>query len=220
MSRRPRSRFDRFGWVGAAIGAAIVLGACNSAASPAGTTGTSASQPAPTQVVTPTSAAASEPETSLPEVTAVPTSVDPCQVVTQSEASTLAGTTFGAGVSTTTSGNAKICTYGGQTLNVLNVDVALAPDQATIDAGEAEVEAQLEQSVSEGLTKTDLTGIGDKAVYLAASKTISGQTISVAAIYVVKGLTFLAISDVVAGAPAPTSAALQAQATTSLSRLP
>ncbi|HEX5241524.1 MAG TPA: hypothetical protein VFW20_11060 [Candidatus Limnocylindrales bacterium] len=219
MSRRSPSRFDRFGWLGAAIGAAIILGACNSAASPVGSTGTTASQPVPTEASTPT-AAASEPESSLPEVTAVPTAIDPCQVVTQSEASALAGTSFGAGEETTTSGNAKICTYGSQTLNVLNVDVALAPDQATIAAGEAEVESQLQQSVSEGLTKTDLTGIGDKAVYLAASQTISGQTVSVAAIYVVKGLTFLAISDVVAGSPAPTLAALQAQATTSLSRLP
>lgn len=212
-------------WLAGLGAAAMLLSACSSAAStgPGGPTSGASTPPAVTsQAATepPGTAAPSEAAASVPEVTAVPTSIDPCTVVTQAEASALAGASFGAGEETTTSGNGKICTYGAQTLNVMTVSVALAPDQATIAAGEAQVEADLQKAVSAGLTKTDLSGVGDKAVYLAASQTVSGQKVSVVAIYVVRGLTFLAISDVVVNAAPPTSAALQAQATTSLGRLP
>jgi len=49
--------------------------------------------------------------------------------------------------------------------------------------------------------------------------TIEGQTISGGDIYLLKGPNFLAFGDLTLGT-APTAAALQAQAATSLSRMP
>src|ERR1700694_2508563 len=65
-----------------------------------------------------------------PSATANP-NLDPCQLVTQQEASQLAGTTYGAGKKETLSSASSICTYGAQTLNVFTVLVAVAPDDTT-----------------------------------------------------------------------------------------
>ena len=58
--------------------------------------------------------------------------LDPCQLVTQQEASQLAGTTFAAGKEEAISSASSMCTYGAQTLNVFTVLVAVAPDAATV----------------------------------------------------------------------------------------
>jgi hypothetical protein len=163
------------------------------------------------------------------EGSAVPTSLDPCALVTADEASTLAGTTFGAGTESTTSGGAKICTYGSATTAVVNVLVAQAADAATAQADwaqeQAEAQAQLQQSVPAGvslsfsLDDTSVTG-ADKAAVGTASASISGVGVAISAIYVLKGAVFFTFSDLAVGHAAAAATALEAQAGTTIGRLP
>jgi len=201
-----------------------LVAACSGSSATGGPSGTPPSgggaSTAPTEAPT---AAATEAETAPPtesSATAVPTAIDPCTIVTQDEASTLAGESFGPGEESETSGHAKICTYGSQTLDVLTVDVAVAPDTATLQADEAAGLAALQKAAGKGLSTTPVTGVGDNAEFVSASQTVSGGTIRVEGLYVVQGLNFLAITDVTVNKALPTSADLQAQATTSLARFP
>ncbi len=97
--------------------------------------GTSTATPPPeatTAAATPTAATTVAPvATTATEQSAAPTAVDPCQLVTASEASTIAGASFAAGKEETTSGGAKTCVYGAGTLNVFTVIVTQATDAAT-----------------------------------------------------------------------------------------
>lgn len=164
-----------------------------------------------------------------PSASAKATTLDPCQLVTAAEASALSGVTFGAGLEETTGsdGTGKRCTYGSQTKNVFFVQVgtaATAADaQAAFTAEEAKADAALTAGfpaqISANVTKTDLTGLGDRAAVGTGSETIEGQTISGGVIYLLKGPNFLAFGDLTLGT-APTAAALQAQAATSLGRMP
>jgi hypothetical protein len=209
----------------ALLASLLLAAACNAAAtsSPSPASGTPAA-------AIPTESATIEPTAgSTAEQTGVPTSLDPCQLVTASEASALAGASFGAGTEGTTSGGAKTCVYGGQTLNVFQVLVAQAPDAATAQSQGTQLQAQAEDALKKGapsgtnvsLNVTDVTVAGaDKAAVATASATISGTTISISAIYVLKGATFFSFSDLVVGNAAPSSSALEAQAQTTLGRIP
>jgi len=157
--------------------------------------------------------------------------LDPCQIVTSAEASKLASASYGAGKEDTTQGGGKICWYGAQTLNVLEVLVAVASDPATAQAQwsqeEAQVQSQLQQAlqyapgvtVSFNLSDTSLSG-ADRAAVGTFSETFSGHPISGSGIYVLKGATFFAIVDLVVGQAAPSSTAMEGQAQTVLGRLP
>jgi len=167
------------------------------------------------------SASASTPAVSASELpTGVPTSLDPCQLVTSQEASQLSGASYGTGVEGTTSGNGKTCVYGGQTLNVFNVIVAQAPDVATAQAGKAAAQAALQQQAGNAIQFTELPNLADGAAYAVGSFTVAGQTYNGSAIYVLKGTIFFGFSDVAVNQPTPTLAALQAQAQIILGRLP
>jgi hypothetical protein len=220
MTTTTRRRRVARGWQTFALLLGVVsTAACTTAATGGPTASLSFSQPPATPLPTATSALPT-----LPDATAVVTSLDPCQLVTAQEASTLAGATFGAGEETTTEGNAKICTYGAQTPNVLNVDVVKAPDVATAKAAEnaglaAAKAAAEEQAPGVTFSQTELASFADGALLISASATISGQTLAISAIYVLSGTTFFAISDLVLGQPAPTSEALQAQAGVVLGRI-
>jgi hypothetical protein len=221
MTIKTRRRWVAHRWQSFALLIGVVsTAACTTAATGGPTASLLSSQPPATPL--PTAATSALP--SLPDATAVPTSLDPCQLVTGQEASTLAGATFGAGDETTTEGNAKICTYGAQTRNVLNVDVVQAPDVATAKAAEeaglaAAKAAAEEQAPGVTFNQTELADFADGALVISASTTISGQTLAISAIYVLSGTTFFAISDLVIGQPAPTSDALQAQARVVLGRI-
>ena len=164
-----------------------------------------------------------------PSASAAPANLDPCQLVTQQEASQLAGASFAAGKEETTSGGTKICTYGGQTLNVFLVQVAVASDAKTAQADwvqeESEANAGIQKLVADAggsvtLNAADISLSGaDKAAALNATATISGQPVNIAAIYVLKGAVFFTFSDLVLGKAGPTSAAMQAQAQTTLTRV-
>ena len=161
---------------------------------------------------------------------ATPTTVDPCQLVTQQEASQLAGAAFKAGKEEAISNASSSCTYGAQTLNVFTVEVAVAPDAATAQADwaqeEAKAQAGLKQLVTEAggsvqLNAGDVTLSGaDKAAALTAKANISGRTLDISAIYVLKGAVFFTFADLVLGKPAPTIADMETQAQTVLTRVP
>jgi hypothetical protein len=215
--------------------AATLLAGCSSAATDTGSPGTASSAAPPSTVAPatasePASAPASEPAASSAapaseavmseEPTGVPTDIDPCQLVTSDEASTLAGAQFGAGKEDTTEGNGRTCTYGSGTLNVFTVVVGEAPDAATAQAEKADFKAQLEKAVPKGVKVTELPDFADGAAIFGGSATVGGQKISASSIAVLKGTTFFAFSDVKLGGDAPSDDALQAQAQTCLGRIP
>ena len=63
-------------------------------------------------------------------------------------------------------------------------------------------------------------GFADGAAYMVGSVTVAGKTIKGSAIYVLKGTIFFGFNDLALNQPAPTSAAMQAQAQIVLGRLP
>jgi hypothetical protein len=196
---------------------ALLLTACGSSASTSTSSGsgTAAAQPA-------ASGAAASPSQS-----AAATSLDPCQLVTSSEASSLAGTTFGPGQEETTNGG-KRCIYGSQTTNVFTVEVAQAQDSATAQADWSQEQAQaqnlVEQKLPPGvdvsLNTKKVTGLGDRAATASGSASVAGQMIGLSGIYLLKGATFLAFQDLLLGHNPPSSAAMQAEARTALGRVP
>jgi len=178
-----------------------------------------ACSPAPsTPAATPTPAA-----TDTPQQAATPTSLDPCELISSQEASTLAGAAFGAGLEGSTPGGLKMCTYGAQTVNVFTVEVAQAPDIATAKADEQsfldDLKANLAQLSSQGLQVTQVPNLADGAAMAQASIPTQLGTINGSAIGFRKGTIFFGFSDIVVGGAAPTSQVLQSEATTVMARL-
>lgn len=209
---------------------AIVLGGCSSstaslAPSLAPATPPAAASAAPTEsasVAPAASPTAGAPET--PQPTAVATDIDPCQLVTKDEASALAGATLAAGTVSTENNN-RICGYGAEGI-VLEVLVSVAPDAATAKAQEPAFKAQLEQGAAQaGMANPKLTEITDfepgvDAAVISGNATVNGTKVSAIALYALKGAVLIAISDIALGGSTPSSDAIQAQAHTTLGRLP
>lgn len=167
---------------------------------------------------------------------AVNVSLDPCTLVTASEASSLAGTTFASGTEQTNtdtagSGTSRMCIYGGTTANVFEVLVAQATSasaaQADWSAQEAKVQSALSSSSSSlppgtnlqyNINDTSISG-ADKAAAGTISATISGTALAGTAVYVLKGAVFVAITDILVGHAAPTVSAMEGQAGTTLGRV-
>ena len=124
-----------------AVLVAAVLTACSTSGNAeSASTASSASEtstPTANATAAATEAGGSASETELP--TGVPTAVDPCDLITSTEASQLAGTTFGDGTSSTTATNVRECIYGSQTVDVFTVTEVEAPDDATVEAAKAQV---------------------------------------------------------------------------------
>lgn len=199
---------------------AMMLGAACGSSPTAGT-----STPPPASPVT-----SSQPTPSS-QPTSVPTTTDPCQVVTASEASTLTGVSYGPGRKETTSGGGKICVYGYQSLNVFEVLVGTAPSAAAAQAQwtqeESKAQALLKKAITQvpglnvSLKAGDVTVAGaDKAAIATSSATYAGHVFNIAAIYLLKGPIFLTYSDLVLNSPAPTASAMESEALTALGRLP
>jgi hypothetical protein len=211
----------------------VILAACSSSsgasASAAPSPSAAASSPSmaasPSAEASPSPAMASSPSAEASSgPTAVPTSLDPCQMVTAQEASALAGVTFGAG-SESTDQNTKICSYGQEGI-VLEVLLSVAPDAATAKSQEPAFKAELESGVAQaGIVNPKLTELpnfqdGVDAAVVEGSASVAGKTLGGIALYALKGAVLLAISDVSIGGSVPTSEAMQAQAKVSLARLP
>lgn len=199
------------------VAAALLVAACGSAPTAANNT------PSPSSSST---AAAS----ASPSASAVATTTDPCQVVTESEASALAGTSYGAGKEETDSGGGQLCWYGANTLNVFEVLVATASSAAVAqsewDTEKSKFESQLGKATNvPGLTltinETDATLSGaDRAATGTLSESYSGHTFAATVLYALKGPTFLAIVDITVDHAAPAVSTMEAQGQTSLGRLP
>jgi hypothetical protein len=219
----------------------VVLSACSSSASKLTPAVTPPPAIAPLATAAPTTASALT-TTSVPQATAEPTMVpvpasaggaqpavvstqlDPCQLINSQAASTLVGTTYGAGKEVTTHDNLKICTYGGQTTNIFTVEVVQAPDEATAQADKAQFLADLQSNLKnltdQGLNVTQLPNFADGAVEANADVSAGGASLSGSAFGFLKGTVFFGFSDVAIGGKAPTDAAMQAEATTVLGELP
>jgi len=157
----------------------------------------------------------------------VATSLDPCQLVTSSEASSLAGTSFGTGREEKAKGGGRICVYGYQTTNVFTVEVG--QDKSSSDARkqwartEAKARTLLQHKVPAGISvhvqTADVSGLGDRAATVFSRDDIAGHKFGISGIYLLKGATFVAFQDLLLGGAPPSTSALQAQARTTLSRV-
>jgi hypothetical protein len=109
---------------------------------------------------------------------------------------------------------------------VLQVLVAVAPDAVAAKAQEPAFKAQLEQGAAEaGMVSPELKEYTDfepgvDAAVISGHATVNGTKLSAIALYALKGAVIIAISDISLGGSAPSSDAIQAQAHTTLSRLP
>jgi Protein of unknown function (DUF3558) len=202
---------------------AALLCACSSSSggTTAGSTGSVTTPPASSS----TSGAGTSP-TATSTDTGVATALDPCQLVTSAEASSLAGVHFGSGKEEQT-GNGKRCTYGAQTRNVFTVEVGQASSVAAAttewDQAKAEAKAAVAKQLPPGLHATlvthDVSGIGDRATTLTGRMSLAGQTLGFAGIYALKGATFFAFQDLTVGQAPPSMAHVTAQAQTTAGRI-
>ena len=151
-------------------------------------------------------------------------SINPCDLVPAAEASALVGTTFASGKATSEN-NTRICTYGQEGV-VFEVLVGVAPDAATAKAQEPAFKKQLEDGVAQAGLKdvklTELPGFepGVDAAVLSGSASAGGISVKGVALYALKGAVFVALSEVSIGGSVASSDAMQAQAHTTLGRLP
>jgi hypothetical protein len=83
-------------------------------------------------------------------------------------------------------------------------------------------QAQMQNEAPSGYTLTMLPGFapGVDAAMAQTSASVHGKTVSGIGVYVLKGAVFFAVGDVGVGGTTPSAAAMQAQAQTSLGRLP
>lgn len=146
---------------------------------------------------------------------------DPCQLVTQSEASTMAHTSFGPGQE---EGN-KIrheCVYGAQTPNVLSVIVLTGASSGDSQAEWNQLLAEAQQAVSQApanlihLAPGD--GIGDRSEWVEAD--LSQIGVEARGLAFLKGSVGVYVIDLVRGAAAPSRDAMTAEAQTVIGRLP
>ena len=217
--------------IGGLASCVLLVAACSSSAG-----GTASAAPAeslvaslaPSAVVAPPSAmpSASPSAADLPtpeassEAVAVPTVINPCDLVTAEEASALTGLTFPASTPSTLGGLA-ICSYG-QEGNAFNVEVSVAPDAATAKKAEQEAMAQAKSDLPVNFKVTQLPGFapGVDAAMAQFAGSLQGTTVSAIGIYLLKDAVFFDITDVAMGGSTPTAKALQDQAMTSLGRVP
>lgn len=198
--------------IGATAVLAVTLAGCSGGGSPTATATTSGTgggaTPSATAVVA-TSAAA--------PASAVPVNLDPCQLVTQQEASALTGVAFGPGQRDDVPNGEKRCVYGSQTKNVFTVGVVQGSSVAEAQAYKDQLKAEAEQKLGTVVNLSPVPGVADDAESLSGN---IGAGLSVSGLYLLKGAIGVGIVDVALGASAPTVAAMTGQATTVVSRLP
>lgn len=200
---------------------ALLIAAFLTAAACGGSSPT-ANNPSPSAPATAAAQASASPKTAA--------DFDPCQLVTQQEASQLAGgTVFAAGKQESTSGGAKMCVYTGQTVDVFMVEVAVASDTATAqsdwDQQEAQAQAGIQQFVAQSGASVNFTAGNvtipgaDKAASASGGGDFEGQTLNITAVYILKGPVFVMFSDLARNKPAPSVSAMEQQGQTVLTRI-
>ena len=193
------------------VAVALVVGACTSAAAPTNVP----TQPpvglrATAVVATPTpTAPQASPESSGAVAGGQPTpgSIDPCTLLTQTEASNVMGKSLGAGVSTTLDPD-RVCTFKS---GLSEVKVILAP--AAPDAATAQGYWDSEQGQVPAGVHLKLLTYFDRSAY--ASGAAAG--VSVSALFVISGKYFF---DLYCGFPACTQSASIGGAQHIVGRLP
>lgn len=204
--------------MGAAAILATSLAACSSPGKPSAN---------PTPVSNPTTAT---PTGTAPATAPAPvatgskptTTLDPCLLMTQQEASQLTGESFGPGKEGGGGGVApRSCIYGAQTKNVFIVIVVQGSSVQQVQTMRNAMLAQIRSSGSGTLPLTTVPGVGDNAQ--AVYGTIlagNGGSLDASGIYVLKGTIAFALVDETSIGGRPSTAALAAQAKTVLGRLP
>jgi hypothetical protein len=209
---------------GITVATASLLAACGAAAGGTSPTPASSSSSASTPTAVPTQPPTAAP---TPSPTAAPTSYDPCQLVTASEASSLAGVTYGPGKEETNAGGGRDCVYGAETLNVFMVIVGVASDPATAQAEWAAEESKVKSALSTGaqganvnvsISDVSLSG-ADMAAVGTGGGTIAGTHINASVMYLLKGAAFVSFSDLVLGKAPPSESDMENEANTVLGRL-
>lgn len=189
---------------------AIAAAACTTGAASPSSAPIAVATLAATSVPQATSTPAASPEASLPVGpggSAAPTSLDPCALLTQDEASTAVGATLGAGVPSLV-GKARECTWKTGTTEVKLIMAPPASDAATAQA----YWDAARQDLPSGIDVADVTGF-DRAAY--GSGGASGFTVS--ALFVIKGAQFF---DFYCGLTACTEPASVTAATLIVGRMP
>ena len=163
-------------------------------------------------------------ESALPS--AVATDIDPCQLITSADASSWVGVTFGAGKESDNENNVRSCTYAAPGPNLFIVAVAIAPDADTAKAAEAAEEADLQSQANQlgtlAIKKIPNFADNTDAAILQGSMSAGGQKIGARAMYVLRGTTFFAFSDIAInnGGTPPTEQAFKDKANELLAKLP
>jgi hypothetical protein len=196
--------------------AALGLTACGGSA----TGGAPGAGPSTTSAASASAASSSQ--------SAAPTSLDPCQLVTSSEASALAGASFGPGREETSRGGGRQCVYGFQTTNVFTVEVGHARSSSVAQAQWAKAKAKarsvLQHKLPAGITvsvqTSNVPGLADRAATVYSNNIIAGRKFGISGIYLLKGATFLAFQDLLLGHKPPSTSALESEARTALARVP
>ena len=189
-----------------------------------------AADPAPTRLSPSSAATSSGPPSSTPSphklprvslsASAVANTLDPCQLVTQGEASSLTGASYGPGKEEGTKLRGT-CVYGAQTPNVLMVFVVQAASEGDAQSGWNQLLSQAKQAAGQAaglLNLTDDSTIGDRAEWVELNLPqvgIAGRGLAFQ-----KGTVGVYVIDEVRGAAAPSRDAMAAEAQTVLGRLP
>jgi hypothetical protein len=190
-------------------GAPSTLPSGDASAAPSGAPSSAAPSASP-------SAGPSATPTSAP--TASLTALDPCVLVTRSEAGRLARLTVGAGKEATVD-TRRYCTYAGAG-TLVTVIVAQAPSLALLNEAKSAVLADLQAAAGNGLKTTRVSGIGDAATLFTGTSGSGSAHVDVIAIHVVKGLTFFAITETTLAHTVATAQAIETQARTTANRVP
>ena len=204
---------------GAVAVLAMMLTACSSSGKPSANPtlaskppllGGPASQPASAPATTPAPGSSGSQSTTI----------NPCDLVTQDEASQLTHVSYGPGELETDSNASRRCVYGSQTHNVFEVILAQAATVEEAKAVKDDLLAQARQS-DIPLPLKHVSGVGDDAQAVKENVSAGGVNICVSAIYVLSGTVGFALVDETNNAGGcPSTAALTDQAQTVISRLP
>ena len=188
-----------------------LLAACSGGATPSlpsGTNGGVVLTPPSTAPSESPSASASESAALSGSASTVPTSIDPCQLLTNDQAGMVNGETYGNGVGHA-SGNFKLCVWQNTSAHA-SVTVELV---VTAGDTQAEQDYALAQAQNHGFAVEQLTGVGDAAVIARAP-----NLVKTGGIYVRKGATFFDV--VYLNGTVPTDDQLTADANIILPELP
>lgn len=202
---------------------AMTLTACGSFGGQATSTASPGSAPATQAATAPATPASSAAASPAGTSGASLGTIDPCKLVTPSEASALTGVSYGPGreESEPGTGGERRCIYGYQTLNVFEVAVARASSVAQAQSVKNTMLAQAQQALGgTPLTLTSVSGLADSAEALRGNESAGGATIALSGLYVLRGTIGFALVDAAAGTSAPSKTALVGQAKTVLGRLP